>query len=86
MASTAVKDSHLILGAGFSLVVPSRPGSEHLASEHLPRNLGLFWKKRLLCLSFPPAQFLLLTTEHTIFRARLPPQPRPSACLAPVIP
>lgn len=76
MVSTAFKDSHLRVGpgTGFRLVALNRAGSEYSALGHLPRNLDFLGRKKLFCLSFPPAQLLLLTTEDTTFRARLPPQ------------
>ena len=61
-------------GTGFRLMALNHAGSEYPALRHLPRNLDWLGRKKLFWLSFPPAQLLLLTTEDTTFRARLPPQ------------
>ena len=61
-------------GTGFRLVALNCAASEYPVWGHLPRNLDLLGRKKMFCLSFPPAQLLLLTTEDTAFRARLPPQ------------
>lgn len=75
MVSTAFKDSHLRVGPGLASGWWHRTVQAVVFSFGASsRNLDFLGRKKLFCLSFPPAQLLLLTAEDTTFRARLPPQ------------